>query len=99
METITRVLLKNNAVFLGRKTFLDTLRCVFQFTHRYYDFGDKKLTLQNIWLRKRQNTWELKTGNNPKADPNSVAGPVTTYYMWSRWCLLMQRTRGGGSHL
>ncbi|KAK8824767.1 hypothetical protein WA538_005435, partial [Blastocystis sp. DL] len=58
-------------VFLGRKTFLDT----------YYDFGDKKLTLQNIWLRKRQNTWELKTGNNPKSDPNAVVGPVTTYYI------------------
>ena len=81
METITRLLVKNHAVFLGRKTFLDTLCCALIFTRRYYDFGDKKLTLQNIWLRKRQNTWELKTGNSPKGDPNAIAGPVTTYYM------------------
>jgi singapore isolate B (sub-type 7) whole genome shotgun sequence assembly, scaffold_3 len=91
MKTIASLLAKNNAVFLGRKTFLDTscyspiLMC------RYYDFGDKKLTLQNIWLRKRQNTWELKTGNNPKSDPNAVVGPVTTYYMWTLWGDLTQR--------
>ena len=49
--------------------------------YSYYDFGDKKLALRNVWLRKRQDTWELKTGNNYKALVADAAKDVNaTYY-------------------
>lgn len=48
----------------------------------YYDFPDKKLALRNIWLRQRQSTWELKTGNIPKVDPDHLNGLGTTYYVY-----------------
>ena len=50
-------------------------------TYSYYDFSDKKLALRNVWLRKRQDTWELKTGNNYKALVVDAAKDVNaTYY-------------------
>lgn len=50
--------------------------------NRYYDFKDKKLALRNVWLRKRVNTWELKTGNIGKIDPDNLNGLGTTYYVY-----------------
>lgn len=49
---------------------------------RYYDFKDKKLALRNVWLRQRQETWELKSGNIPKVDPDHLVGMGTTYYVY-----------------
>ena len=49
---------------------------------RYYDFADHKLALRNIWLRQRQSTWELKSGNIPKVDPDHLNGLGTTYYVY-----------------
>ncbi len=49
---------------------------------RYYDFKDKKLALHNVWLRQRQETWELKSGNIPKVDPDHLVGMGTTYYVY-----------------
>lgn len=40
----------NNAVFIGKKEFTDI----------YYDNKDYYLTKQDIWLRKRENRYELK---------------------------------------
>lgn len=71
MKEIAKKLAACNATFLGSKTFLDT----------YYDFPDKKLALRNIWLRQRQSTWELKTGNIPKVNPVDFEGLGTTYYV------------------
>lgn len=72
MKEIARKLAACNATYLGCKTFMDT----------YYDFPDKKLALRNIWLRQRQSTWELKTGNIPKVDPDHLNGLGTTYYVY-----------------
>ncbi|KAK8793838.1 hypothetical protein WA171_002968 [Blastocystis sp. BT1] len=71
MEVIAKSLSQCNARYLGTKTFLDT----------YYDFKDKKLALHNVWLRQRQETWELKSGNIPKVDPDHLVGMGTTYYV------------------
>ena len=72
-----------NATFLGQKTFLDTLFFFKSLLYnRYYDFKDKKLALRNVWLRKRVNTWELKTGNIGKIDPDNLNGLGTTYYVY-----------------
>ena len=49
--------------------------------NRYYDFSDKKLALRNVWLRKRHDTWELKTGNCFKALVADATESVNaTYY-------------------
>lgn len=66
---------------LDKRRFL--IRSLYCFDNycRYYDFKDKKLALRNIWLRQRDSTWELKSGNNPKVDPDHLEGLGTTYYM------------------
>ena len=40
------------------------------------------LALRNIWLRQRQSTWVLKSGNIPKVDPDHLNGLGTTYYVY-----------------
>lgn len=40
------------------------------------------MALKNIWLRQRVSTWELKTGNHPKVDPENLKGLGTTYYVY-----------------
>ena len=82
MQAMAKRLAQCNARFLGQKTFLDTwmgLKCIMR---RYYDFADHKLALRNIWLRQRQSTWELKSGNIPKVDPDHLNGLGTTHYVY-----------------
>lgn len=53
--------IENNATFINKKVFRDT----------YYDDEKYSLTLQNYWLRKRENRFELKRGitkRNEKID-------------------------------
>ena len=65
-------------------------------TCSYYDFSDKKLALRNVWLRKRQDTWELKTGNNYKALVVDSAKDVNaTYYQQGMNGKLTYRERTG----
>ena len=40
------------------------------------------MALRNIWLRQRVSTWELKTGNHAKVDPENLHGLGTTYYVY-----------------
>lgn len=62
---------------------------------RYYDFKDKKLALHNVWLRQRQETWELKSGNIPKVDPDHLVGMGTTYYVYEMKSVWIIREREG----
>ena len=82
MQPIAKRLSQCHARFLGQKTFLDTCLWCVHIRHRYYDFSDRKLALRNIWLRQRQQTWELKSGNIPKVDPDHLNGLGTTYYVF-----------------
>ncbi|XP_031561495.1 thiamine-triphosphatase-like [Actinia tenebrosa] len=61
------VLARVGAVLVMEKEFLDS----------YYDFTDFKLSLQDCWLRERNNSWELK-----HRDKHSKSRSTTTdsYY-------------------
>lgn len=81
MEAIVKSLAACNARYLGTKTFLDTYYFFVRISNRYYDFKDKKLALHDVWLRRRQETWELKSGNNPKVDSDNLIGMKPKYYV------------------
>lgn len=61
------VLAREGAVLVIEKEFLDS----------YYDFTDFKLSLQDCWLRKRNNTWELKHRDKHS---NSKSTSLDAYY-------------------